>query len=157
MNEVMEKQYALLKLYQPMRAEVMEALADEDLAFQPEKGPSVGELCVQIGEWQRAYIEGFKDFVQDFDYRNPDAELRKRVAKLKEWYAELDAELEAALEGLSDEEVEKRPIERGGWEASTAWNLRIYQECLIIFYAKMWVYFNLMGREQPEGLRRWIG
>ena len=44
MNEVMEKQYKLLKLYQPMRAEVMETLKDADLSFQPENCPSVADL-----------------------------------------------------------------------------------------------------------------
>ncbi len=157
MNEVMEKQYKLLKLYQPMRAEIMEALKDEDLSFQPENCPTVAGLCVQIGEWQQSYIDGFMHFKQDFDYRNHDAKLRKSVEKLKAWYAEVDKDLEQALEGLSDEDVESRAIDRGGWEASPAWSLRIYQECLIIFYGKMWVYFNLMGRAQPEGLTKWIG
>ncbi|MDA1330132.1 MAG: hypothetical protein DWG76_04180 [Chloroflexi bacterium] len=156
MNAAMEKQFALLKLYQPMRAEVMDALKDRDLGFKPENSPSVADLCVQIGEWQQSYIDGFKTFSQDFDYRNNYPELRTSVEKLKSWYAELDAELEATLEGLSDEDVENKVIDRGGWSASPEWSLRIFQECLIIFYSKMWVYFNLMGREQPEGLRKWI-
>lgn len=157
MNEVMEKQYKLLKLYQPMRAEVMEALKDEDLNFQPENCPSVAELWLQIGEWQQSYIDGFKHFKQNFDYRNRDAKLRESVGKLKAWYEVLDANLEQELERLSDEDVKSKAIERDGWEASPEWSLRIYQECLIIFYGKMWVYFNLMGREQPEGLAEWIG
>lgn len=157
MNEVMEKQLNLLKLYQPMRAEIVDALKDEDLSFQPENSPSVAELCVQIGEWQQSYINGFEQFRQEFAYRNSDAKLRKSVEALKAWYAELDADLEQALEGLSDEDVESKGIERSGWEASPEWSLRIYQECLIIFYSKMWVYFNLMGREQPKGLAKWIG
>jgi hypothetical protein len=156
MNEVMEKQYKLLKLYQPMRKEITDALKDEDLDFQPENSPSVAELCVQIGEWQQSYIDGFKNFVQDFDYRNQDPELHESVAKIRDWYEELDRELEKVIEGLSEDDVENKPIDRGGWEASTSWSLRIYQECLIIFYAKMWMYFNLMGRKQPVGLEKWI-
>jgi hypothetical protein len=157
MNQVMEKQFNLLKIYQPMRAEIMDALNDEDLSFQPENSPSVAELCVQIGEWQQSYINGFRHFKQEFSYRNSDAKLKKSVEALKEWYAKLDADLEQALEGLSDEDVESKGIERGGWQASPKWNLRIYQECLIIFYGKMWVYFNLMGHKQPDGLAKWIG
>ena len=111
---------------------------------------------MQIGEWQQSYITGFKHFKQDFDFRNGAATLRESIEKLKAWYAELDADLEEALEGLSDEDVERKAIQRGGWKAVPAWSLRIYQECLIIFYSKMWVYFNLMGYAQPEGLAKWI-
>ena len=74
----------------------------------------------------------------------------------KDWYASLDSSLEEVLEALSDEDVENKAIDRGGWTASPEWSLRIYQECLIIFYAKMSLYFNLMGREQPDGLAKWI-
>jgi len=157
MNQQMEKQFNLLKLYQPMRSEIMDALRDEDLSFQPENSPSLAELCVQIGEWQQSYINGFKNFKQKFTYRNSDASLRKSMDALKSWYADLDADLENALESLSDDDVESKGIERGGWQASPEWSLRIYQECLIIFYSKIWVYFNLMGREQPDGLAKWIG
>jgi hypothetical protein len=156
MNEIMEKRYAVLKLYQPLRDEVMEALTDEDLAFQAEDLPSVGELCVQMGDWQQSYIDGFKHFKQDFENHNDDPELLKSVAKLNAWYAKLDAELEKVVEGLSDDEVENKKIDRGGWEASAKWSLEIYQECLIIFYAKMYMYFKLMGKELPKGLAHWV-
>jgi hypothetical protein len=156
MNDVMKKQFKLLKIYQPMRAEILAALKDEDLAFQPKNSLSVAELCVQIGEWQQSYIDGFIHFKQDFEYRNPDPQLRNNVEAIKSWYTSLDANLEEVLEALSDEDVENKTIDRGGWAASTDWSLRIYQECLIIFYAKMSVYFNLMGREQPDGLAKWI-
>ena len=83
MNEVMEKQFKLLKIYQPMRTEILAALKDKDLTFQPKNSPSVVEICLQIGEWQQSYIDGFKHFKQDFDYRNSDTELRKTVDATK--------------------------------------------------------------------------
>ncbi len=66
----MEKQFSILKIYIPIRGQIMDALEDKDLSFKADKLPSVGETCVQIGEWQRAYVDGFKTFKQDFEYRN---------------------------------------------------------------------------------------
>ena len=134
----------------------MDALKDEDLNFKPEHLPSIGETCIQIGEWQHAYVDGFKTFKQDFEYRNSDAELIKSVKMLRTWYEKMDAEIETAIDAMSDNDVTNRGIDRGGWEASVEWNLRIWQECLIIFYTKMMVNFELMDKELPEGVARWI-
>ncbi len=156
MHEIMEKQFAILKLYLPLRSQIMDALEDKDLNFKPEHLSSISEECIQIGEWQGAYLGGFKKFAQDFEYRNDDDGRRTSVAKLRAWYEGMDADIVAAVEGMTDEDVENRKINRGGWEASVEWSLRIWQECLIIFYTKMLLYFKLMEKKVPEGLTQWL-
>ena len=152
----MKKEFAILNLYLPMRGQVLDVLEDIDLDFKPEALPSIGETCLQLGEWQMAYIIGFKTFEQNFDYRNTDQEMRKSVKGLRAWYQQMDQDIEKAIAGISAEDIENKGINRGDWEASVAWNLRIWQECLIIFYTKMMHYFKLMGKKVPDGLVKWI-
>lgn len=156
MNSLIEKKYPIFEIYQNMRPQVFSAITDADLDFAPPNCPSLGELCVQIGEWQRSYIDSFKTFKQDFEYRNPDPGLRKSTEKLLAWYAQLDAELRAAVEALSEEDIENKVVDKGGWHASLTWNLEIYKECLIIFYTKCWVYLKQMGKTLPEGIDHWM-
>jgi len=156
MNDVMQKQFDILNLYLPIRTGILDALTDEDLAFKPELLPSIGDACVQIGEWQAAYLGGFKTFKQDFTYRNDNPNRAKSVQELRKWYEFMDGEIMAAIEAMSDEDIENKKIDRGGWLASVEWSLRIWQECLIIYYTKMLFYFKLMEREVPKGLAQWI-
>ena len=156
MHEIMEKEFAILKLYLPMRGQILDTLNDKDLAFKAKVLPSVGDTCIQIGEWQQSYIEGFKTFKQDFNYHNTDLKREISVEKLRSWYQQMDHEMENTIEAMREEDIENKGIERGGWEASVEWNLRIWQECLIIFFTKMMVNFKLMGRELPDGLAKWI-
>lgn len=156
MNAIIEEQYPIFKLYQGMRLQIFDVITDADLAFTPPNCPSLGELCVQIGEWQQSYIDSFKTFKQDFDYRQPDAEMGKSTAKLKAWWQAMDAELEQAVAALSDEDIETKVVDKGGWEAALPWNLDIYKECIIIFFTKAWVYLKIKGIQVPEGWDHWV-
>ena len=155
-NKIMDKQYPGLEMYQGMRVEIMEAVNDEDLSFQPENCPSLGELCLQIGEWQQAYVDGFRNFEQNFGWRHTDPSIQGSAARLLDWYAELDAELKKVVAAIPDYDVDNKPVERGGWTASVTWNLDIFKECLVIFYSKCWVYFKLMGKPLTKGLDDWL-
>lgn len=156
MNPMIEKQYPILELYQGMRGELFGVINDEDLSYAPPNCPSLGALCVQIGEWEQSYVDSFIDFKQDFENRNPDKSLLKSCEKLQAWYGELDAKLRAAVEALSEEDIENKVVDKGSWTASLTWNLDIYKECLIIFYSKCWVYLKMMGRELPKGWEHWL-
>jgi len=156
MNKIMEKQYPIYKLYQQMRMHIFDAINDVDLAFSPPHCPTLGELCVQIGEWQRSYIDSFKTFKQNFDYRQPDQGMSGSTPKLKAWFEAMDAELLEALEALSDEDIDSKVVDKGDWEASLTWNLDIYKECIIIFFTKAWVYLKIMGKPLPKGWDHWI-
>ncbi|KAA3648801.1 MAG: hypothetical protein DWQ07_00990 [Chloroflexi bacterium] len=157
MNSIIESYYPTFEQYQAVRKQLMELLSDEDLSFKVEGNPSLGELCKQIGETEFSYLQGFKTFKLTFDYKNEDLGLATSVERLTAWYAELDKDLRATIEALSQEEVESKTIDRGGWELPVQINLTVYTEALLIFYGKVWVYLNAMGKELPKQWQEWIG
>ena len=74
------------------------------------------------------------------------------------WYQELDQELKATIEALSDDDVQNRAIDRGpSFQPSLLIQLDIYKEALLIFYGKASVYLKAMDRERPEQWQQWIG
>lgn len=147
--------------YQALRDQLMEILADDDLSYRVgSANPSLGALCREIGEIERSYIDSFKTFRLDFAYRNADPRLESSVAALSSWYAELDAELTAALQGLSEDDIGKRTIDRTdfpGFAPVLRVQLDIYKEALLIFYSKVDVYLRALGKTPPEQWRKWIG
>lgn len=147
--------------YQALRDQLMEILADNDLSLRVGgANPTLGALCREIGEIERSYIESFKTFGLDFGYRNPDPRLESSVAALSSWYAELDSELRAAIERLSEDDVANRTIDRSdfpGFAPMLRIQLDIYKEALLIFYSKVDVYLRALGKTPPEQWRKWIG
>jgi hypothetical protein len=158
MNRIMREYYPTFEMYQGVRNELMNALTDGDLSFTPggENRP-LGELCREIGEIERAYIESFKTFTIDFSYRNTTPGVANSVEQLRQWFAELDEELKATVEGLSDEEVENRVVDRVVFKLPPLIQLDVYKEALLIFYGKANIYLLAMGKERPEQMRDWIG
>ena len=96
------------------RDELLAALTNRELAFRPSSAnPTLGELCLRIGETQHSYAASFRTFAADFEYRYHDASIAGDIERLRNWHAELDAELEAALESLSQNDA-SRTIARDG-------------------------------------------
>ena len=159
MNRIVSEQYGLFRLYQRLREQLLATLTDADLAFTPGgTNPPLGELCVEIGETERSYIDSFRNFSQRFDYRHDDRSLESSASGLQTWYEQLDAELYAAVAALSDADIANRPIDRGhGFMVPADVQLRIYQEALIIFYGKVTVYLKLLGKPTSEQWQHWIG
>jgi len=149
--------------YQLLRSELTDVLRDEDLAFRPAAAAaSLGELCREIGDIEHSYIEAFRTFRQDFAWRNPDPEVERRVAALSAWYSDLDRELMAALEALTDDDVAHRRILRHEFDVEDfrplpEQELDIYREALLIFYAKASIYLRIMRRQLPGHWSEWIG
>jgi uncharacterized damage-inducible protein DinB len=158
MNRIMESYYPVFEMYQALRGQLMESLEDEDLAYSPGgENPSLGTLCKEIGEVERAYIDSFKTFEMDLSYRNPEPGLADSVAKLQAWYAALDEELKATVAALSEETLEERQIYRGlNFSVPLHIQLDIYKEALLIFYGKVSVYLKAMGRVPSEQWQEWI-
>ena len=103
MNRIISEQFGLFRLYQRLREQLLATISEDDLSFSPGgSNPTLGELCLEIGETERAYIDSFHTFTQRFDYRHSDRGLSGSVAGLKVWFEELDAELYAAIEALGD-------------------------------------------------------
>ena len=147
------------QLYQAIRPALMETLTDADLGYCPGgANPSLGVLCREIGEVERAYIDSFKTFVLDFSYRNSTPGLEHSVAQLVAWYAELDADLKVTIEDLSEEDISSRLVDRGGdFKLPLQIQLNVYQEALLIFYSKAIVYLRALGKTPPQQMQEWIG
>ncbi len=149
--------------YQALRDQLMELLTDDDLAYRIGGATaSLGELCREIGEIERSYIDAFKTFRQDFGYRNPDPRLQSSVAALASWYMELDRELMAAVEQLSEDDIANRRIVRSDFDIDDfsplpKVQLDVYREALLIFYGKVSVYLRAMGKRLPPHWQEWIG
>lgn len=158
MNSIMAQYWPHFALYQALRPQLMAILSDEDLRFTPGgNNPTLGTLCKEIGETEQSYINSFKSFQCDFTYRNPDASLEQRVAGLVVWYAQLDQELKTVVEGLSEEDVQNRLVDRGpNFRIPPQIQLTIYQEALLIFCGKASVYAKALGKELPQQWRDWI-
>lgn len=157
MNSLLTNTYPTFRLYQALRAQLMDLLVDEDLRFTPGgENPPLGALCVEIGEVEHAYIQSFVTFRIDFGYRNPEPALATSVSRLAAWYQELDAELEAAVAALSDEEIKTRQIDRGDWSTTLPMQLEVYKEALLIFYGKASVYLKALGKPRPPQWQEWI-
>src|SRR5215813_7441827 len=143
MNSIMTDYFPTFQMYQAMRDQLMEILTDSDLGYSPGgANPPLGVLCREIGEVEQSYIDSFKTFRLDFSYRNTTPGLERSVVQLKSWYAELDAELKAVIEGLSEDDVQNRMVDRGHFKLLPQIQLSVYQEALLIFYGKVIVYLR---------------
>jgi uncharacterized damage-inducible protein DinB len=158
MNSLMREYYPTFEYYQAMRSQLMDILEDDDLAFTVGgENPSLGALCVEIGETQESYIESFKTLKQEFSYGNADPEVARTVSHLRTWYIQLDQQLKSALESFSEEDLRSRLVDRGGgFELPLHIQLDVYKEALLIFYGKVSVYLKAMGKERPQQWQEWI-
>ena len=158
MNSIMKEYYHVFEMYQALRNQLMELVDDEDLAYTPGgDNPTLGALCKEMGEVEHAYIQSFQTFQQDFSYRNEEPGLDGSVARLSAWFQALDGELRAAIEALSEEDLQNRTIDRGGgFIVPPRIQLEIYKEALLIFYGKVSVYLKAMGVPRPQQWQDWI-
>ena len=157
MNAQIQEFWNLNHMYTALRDELMAALSDEDLAYSPGgSNPTLGELCRALGETQYAYVQSFKTFEVDFSYRLNDDSVQESVAKLQAWYQQLDSELEAALEAVTDDDVANKQMERGGYQVPVHISLDILREALLIFYGKVSVYAKAMGKPLTQTWQDWI-
>lgn len=159
MNSIMTQYYPVFEMYQALRTQLMDILTDDDLSYSPgDLNPSLGALCREVGEVEYAYIHSFKTFKQDFSYRNDQPELEQSVPALSAWFDQLDQELKQAVEGLSEDDIKNRMIDRGGdFLLPPQIQLEVYKEALLIFYGKVSIYLRALGRELPKQWQEWIG
>lgn len=159
MNSIIQNYYGVFEMYQALRNQLMDLLVDDDLGFSPGgDNPSLGALCQELGEVEYAYIQSFKTLTQDFSYRNDAPGLADSVAKLSAWYADLDGQLKATVEGLSEEDVQNKVIHRGpNFDLPPQIQLDVYKEALLIFYGKVAVYLRVMGKPLPKQWQEWLG
>ena len=135
----------------------MDTLTDDDLAFSPGgENPTLGKLCRELGETQYAYVQSFEHFKIDFSYRTNDDSYLSSVDRLKAWYQQLDQELEAVLETVTDEDVAEKQMDRGGYHVPVYISLDVFREALLIFYGKVSVYLKAMGKARTQMWQDWV-
>ena len=157
MTKFIEEQIPILESTQELRHQLMSVLKDDDLSFKPgTNNLTLGEICRQMGEVEQSYINSFRSFAQDFDYRQSE-DIAGSVKKMAAWYEELDRDLVSVLKGLDDSDLQKR-VERGhGFSPPATVQYHIYRESLLIFYSKVHVYLKALGKKVPGSWQWWIG
>lgn len=149
--------------YQALREQLLDILTDADLGTAFGGATlTLGALCRQMGEIQHAYVESFRTFRMHYDYRQPDERMETSVAALRSWYAALDADLTAALEALTEDDLTKRQIVRSDFDPSyysprPISQLGTYREALLIFYGKASIYLQALQKAFPPQWQTWIG
>lgn len=152
----MQEHGELLDDTQHFRHELLEHLTDADLAYALPGNVTLGELCREMGETEHGYIAAFSRFEHEWGYHHDDPLVTTSVAALRTWYERLDADLLAALNALTDEEIETKRLRGGGW-ASVTKEFHLYREALLMFYAKAGVYLRALGKPLSELWIDWMG
>lgn len=159
MNKLAQQQFPLLDQTSSLRNALLDVLTDADLAYTVGgSNPTLGELLRSQAEYQHAYAESFTTRIFDNDYHAPNAaELEGSVAALRAEFAKLDEAFKNAFAAIPDGEVEGAMIDRGFFELPIGAQFHVYREGLLILYAKVVVYFNVLGKPIPPQVQQWIG
>jgi hypothetical protein len=134
----------------------LDLITEADLRFAPPGNPTLGAVFREQGEIQQSYLDSFKSFKIDFDYRYEDASVEIDIAKLREWYKQLDADFEAVLSAMSEDDVQNRVIDRAVWSPSVSLNLIAYYQAVFIFVGKVTVYLKALGKASDQWVS-WFG
>jgi hypothetical protein len=157
LNSQLEEKWPWIDGTHKMRDNFLDILRDSDLAFNPGgQNMTLGALCRELGEIEYAYIQSFKNFTQDFKYRNTEAGLDSSLARLKACFQQLDSEMNTVLEGISDEDAAKE-IDRSGFKVKIPIQMDIYLQALLIFFGKATVFAKAMNKTVPSQIQEWIG
>jgi uncharacterized damage-inducible protein DinB len=158
MNRVLQERWPWIEGSHAMRAQVMELLSDDELAFNPGgQNVTLGALCREMGETERSYLESLKTLKQDWSYRNEEARLEGSVAQLTAWYQTLDEEMKAVVSAFSDEDLAKTVDRGGGFTPTVETQLEVYLQALLIFFGKVTVYLKALNKPLPQDFQEYIG
>ena len=155
-NKFMKEQWSIFEGTHGMRNQLLDGLSDADLAFNPGgQNMTFGALIREMGEIEHSYIESLKTLKQDWTYHNAEAGLDTSVAKLKAWFASMDAEMKSACEKLSDEDL-KKTVARG-FDVPVETQMQIYLQAVLIFFGKATIFLRAMNRPLSKNFQDWIG
>lgn len=156
MNKFATEQWPMFEGTHKMRDAMLDTLSDSDLAFSPGgANMTLGALCREMGDVERAYLQSVKTLKQEWTERNTEAGIEGSVKRLKAWLQELDAELGRVVTGMSDEEM-KRGVDRGGFSVPVEVQLQIYLQAVLIFFGKATVFLKAMSKPLTKEIREWI-
>jgi hypothetical protein len=148
----------ILHLTTALRTQMMDSLTDADLAFKFPNNPTLGELCRDMGNTERLYIDSFKTFKMNWGAGSADAGIENSVARLKAWYKALDEEFDSVLKAIPQSDMQSKTVDRGGgFLMPLGGQFHTYREALLIFCGKSSVYLRAMNKPLSEQFRTWIG
>lgn len=157
MNSLVEGDGQYLPMANGLRIMALDLLEDADLKYALPGNPTLGEVFREAGDIERSYIDSFKHFKQDFTYRHADKEVETSIAKLKAWYAQLDAEFDTVLKGLSEADIANQTVDRGGdFKPSLHDQVMVYTDAVFIIAGKVSIYLHALGKAN-EQWKAWIG
>lgn len=158
MNSLIENKWSWVEGTHGMRSQLMGILSDADLSCSPGgQNMTLGALLREIGEIEHAYVQSFKNFKQDFNYRNTEAGLDTSVERLSAWFQSLDDDMKTTLSAMSEADTKKEIERPGGFKAPVEMQLDIYLQALLIFFGKATIYLKAMNKEIPQSIQDWIG
>lgn len=155
-NSLVTGEFDILHETQAIRNQILDVLTDADLVYRFPNCPSLGELFREMGETEQSYTESYRTFKQTFAYGGSDPMLATDLARLKAWCAQLDADMDAAMAALSEDDVQRRMIDRGFLMPPRV-QLHCYREALLIFYGRAVFYLRALGKPVSEQAQMWIG
>ncbi|HEX2623230.1 MAG TPA: DinB family protein [Phototrophicaceae bacterium] len=148
----------ILHLTTDLRTGMMDTLTDADLTYRLPNGPTLGELCRDIGNTERIYIKSFQTLTHDWTIKTTEPELATRVEKLKAWYKTLDAELDATVNAIPDTDFQSKTVDRGGgFMMPLGGQFHTYREAILIFCGKSTPYLLAIGKPLTQQWKEWIG
>jgi hypothetical protein len=158
MNRIEREHFGLLGMTHEIRDLMLATLTPEDLVFHPPgDNPPLRELCVEQGRCEHLYARSFATLKIDFREPLPEGKGLRPGEPLIDWFHRLDADLDGALRSISDDDIEKKAVDRGGWTAPLSMQFHIYREGLLIFFGKVDVYLRALGKARPEKWKGWVG
>jgi hypothetical protein len=156
MNKIMQGTWNFVEPTQNMRELLFGLLSDADLTKNLGGDTlTLGALFREMGEVQYSYTQSFKTFKQDFTYR-AEPNVADSLTSLRAWFTQLDADLKATIEALTDADIDTRMIDRG-FQLPVALNVDVYLQAILIFYGKASVYLRAWGKPLPQQIKDWIG
>lgn len=158
MNRIVEEEFDVLKATMALKSQLLAILQDEHLGKNfGGKTMSLGAICKEMGEVQQIYIDSFRTFKQNWGYKYADDSVKTSVAALRAWNEKLDADLLDAIASLSNEDIEHKTIDRGGFSPNPTVQMHVYREAILIFCAKVSIYLRALDIQFPEQWKSWIG
>ncbi len=158
MNSLLEHEFPLGEA-QAMRYDVLNMLTDGELAYRlPGDNVTLGELCREMGEVERAYIQSFRTLRYTPSQQSGEPGRTDSVEGLAAWYRDLDEEFEAVVKGLSDDDLHLRRVDRGdGFSPSLHVQFQCFHEAVLMFYAKASIYLKALQKPLSEKWRTGVG
>jgi hypothetical protein len=158
----MAHDFADIKLYidgcHMMRSGALERLDDADLQFSPGgDNLTLGDLFKEVGEHQHSYLQSLITLKQDWSYRNDEPGLAASLARLTQWFEQLDRQMQDVVSQLDEGDLQKEVDRTNGSIRPIISQLDIYTQTMLIFLGKIVVYFRAMQKPLPPSIEEYIG